>query len=800
MMMNGQRGRRTIISMHLLVLLAWSTPLFAGIDTAAVVSSGTADNALMFDEQQQPEFRLSEPGTVNYVVKNQNNDVAASGTAETELRLPRLPRGYYRIYLSAAGKDFDGFRDFSVIADQSLRDTPDSPYGMMIAPRGAFTDFNRPVTELLDYFAALGKRSGLKTGRSILRWKQINPAPDKPFDFSGYDPEFDAYQKKGIKATWIWDAAPEWTRKGKENFTRDLKAVYEATRATATRYRGKAAAWEFWNEQDLSGSFNGTPWEYAAMAKAAYLGFKAGDPETPVTAGSFCVWPVNALPNELLNNGLAAYTDVLNWHCYQGLNNYRPLIEKIRSIQNQYGMTGTPIWITENGTNAEDSAELPNKLRSQLKSLSPDQEMLWAEMIPKGQILFQSLGVERTFTFIMRSHHERNGSKEWGMLRNDFTAKPALPAFATLVNELAGLDYEGELKLSPELQAYLYRQEDGRQTLAVWANSALDTAAASPIRKNLRVNEIKCPVSIRCDAKDARAVDHFGTPVALKADPEKLEFTANRYITYIHDLSGLTPTVSRPHVKTARTPAAEIDKTVVLAADCGESGRQIRLEAWNFDTVEKKGRIFANPEVSGLPETIVIPPMDKVVFPVSPIGKTNRPRLTFNGTFNGRNISPLAIDTVIFGRVEGVPAPQFMNREFWTPRGSAPVTMSFDEQEKALRFEMESPAENRWVYPDFNLEKAGVSLTGYMAVSFEIKIMQVPDLISNPTLCWFTFRDGPAIRCNQTPSVGEWRRNTILFPTANPASIRSIQIGLNPKMEKIVYYIRNVTLIPGQQD
>ena len=75
------------------------------------------------------------------------------------------------------------------------------------------------------------------------------------------------------------------------------------------------------------------------------------------------------------------------------------------------------------------------------------QDRLLAEFIVKSPILFLANGVMRSYFFVFPPYHERNGAKDWGMLRRDYSAKPQVAAFSTLLWELDRAEYLGEYDL-----------------------------------------------------------------------------------------------------------------------------------------------------------------------------------------------------------------------------------------------------------------------------------------------------------------------------------------------------------------
>ena len=55
--------------------------------------------------------------------------------------------------------------------------------------------------------------------------------------------------------------------------------------AVATRYRGRVAVWEIWNEPDARFYWRGSPAQYAQLLASAYTRIKAADPDAAVALG-----------------------------------------------------------------------------------------------------------------------------------------------------------------------------------------------------------------------------------------------------------------------------------------------------------------------------------------------------------------------------------------------------------------------------------------------------------------------------------------------------------------------------------
>lgn len=141
------------------------------------------------------------------------------------------------------------------------------------------------------------------------------------------------------------------------------------TAQVASRYQGKIAAYEVWNEPNGIVGYSPAPDAngYTAMLKAAYPKIKAADPSAIVVGGvlgsgkSWGSWTIN--PVTFLTNmyaaGAGAYFDALSYHPYSYTTKFSggmtttdsPVdqLVRIRKLMILNGDSAKKIWITEYG-------------------------------------------------------------------------------------------------------------------------------------------------------------------------------------------------------------------------------------------------------------------------------------------------------------------------------------------------------------------------------------------------------------------------------------------------------------------
>jgi polysaccharide biosynthesis protein PslG len=128
----------------------------------------------------------------------------------------------------------------------------------------------------------------------------------------------------------------------------------------AARFRGRVQAWEVWNEENGGTFFTGNAAQYVDLLKAAYRGFKSGDPRSLVVLGGL-MWNDDDWLRELYARGAKDFFDVVATHPYSWFPEAPPELADdgdiarfthtpaIRRVMTDYGDDEKPIWFTELG-------------------------------------------------------------------------------------------------------------------------------------------------------------------------------------------------------------------------------------------------------------------------------------------------------------------------------------------------------------------------------------------------------------------------------------------------------------------
>jgi len=146
----------------------------------------------------------------------------------------------------------------------------------------------------------------------------------------------------------------------------NLMEVFHASRATSRRFHGLVDAWELANEPDLA-FVKAMPDQYAAWSKAAYLGGKSIEPNSPVIVMGGLGLPPDLYLDRIARNGALFYTDALNQHYYGHPEHFSPLIRMLRQRIEDFHTANLspypqfPVWVTECGfrTASEGQNDIP---------------------------------------------------------------------------------------------------------------------------------------------------------------------------------------------------------------------------------------------------------------------------------------------------------------------------------------------------------------------------------------------------------------------------------------------------------
>lgn len=288
--------------------------------------------------------------------------------------------------------------------------------------------------------AALARSARLGWMRSTFRWSRIEPAPGA-WDFRHTDAVVAAAEAAGVKLLAILSTAPEWAGSN-ANGTRppeDLDLWREFVRQVASRYCGKVAAYEIWNEPNFFDHDVGVGWALSHLQAPRYVDYLRAAAEVirAETPGTLVVGPATSSEadarTELLFAQLeesfaggapaGSVLDAVSFHAnaiddepaaeVEGRANQQLAVLAARHPSS----AGKPVWITELGwkTNRVGEGGQRGRVLSLLEAWSGRCDPL----VPARVFLFQL--------------SDQPGTETRGLFRVDGTPKLIVPTyFATL--------------------------------------------------------------------------------------------------------------------------------------------------------------------------------------------------------------------------------------------------------------------------------------------------------------------------------------------------------------------------------
>jgi Tol biopolymer transport system component len=212
---------------------------------------------------------------------------------------------------------------------------------------------------------------GFNWAKSYVNWATVEPEPDQ---FRWIDPDniVKAFGEQQIKILMRVHGTPAWARPADSSLSyppKDMADFADFMTALVTRYKGQVAAYEIWNEPNLTyewGDLTPDPAAYTEMLKTAYTVVKKIDPEVLVIsgglattgAGSDTAYGDLAFLQGMYEAGAKGYFDAFGSHPYaygrapddpdpDGLS-FSRVFEQHQLMQTN-GDGDTPIWITEVG-------------------------------------------------------------------------------------------------------------------------------------------------------------------------------------------------------------------------------------------------------------------------------------------------------------------------------------------------------------------------------------------------------------------------------------------------------------------
>lgn len=307
----------------------------------------------------------------------------------------------------------------------------------------AWNNYKYPDKQSLNKAISLMKEAGAGWVRMDFLWDEIEPAPGN-FQFNKYDAIVNLLVTNNIKILGILNYSAPWASEGGEwnQPPKDNALFVNYAVRVIERYKGKIKHWEIWNEPDSH-----TYWvnqdglkSYCLLLKSVYTAAKKADPDCKILNGGLANGLLSV--NRLYDNGAKDYFDILNIHIFESPLNpgsikrvtaYPKLAYK---AMKRNGDAHKKIWVTEIGCpGVRRGIKTGNWWMG--KNPTERQQADWLKDVYTH--LLENKSIEKVFWAFFRDckEHWGNGVDRFGLVRWDFTKKPAFISYRKCVENWA---------------------------------------------------------------------------------------------------------------------------------------------------------------------------------------------------------------------------------------------------------------------------------------------------------------------------------------------------------------------------
>jgi hypothetical protein len=312
-----------------------------------------------------------------------------------------------------------------------------SPYGVL-----AFLDWDHDWNgyfsggDRLEQSAAKIQESGAVWVRTAFEWSDMEPEKGH-FVFTKYDKLLDALDRHHLKTLAILCYNPSW-RSGEWNQAPVPEDFVAYSRAVVNHFKGRVKYWEIWNEPDQSDYW--IPQDdlvaYGQLLKAVYPVIKKEDPTAQVVMGAI----VDEIPFRLRRLyrriGKESF-DVVNIHPFvhphaeSAVAHLHGVYVATTKVMAEFGDSDKPIWITEIGCPGVVKPDTSN-IWWLGEATTEAEQAQWVTTVYTNALQWK--GVQKIFWAFFRETNDyfHNGVDHFGLVRADFSEKPAFKAYQQL--------------------------------------------------------------------------------------------------------------------------------------------------------------------------------------------------------------------------------------------------------------------------------------------------------------------------------------------------------------------------------
>ncbi|MDD3087290.1 MAG: beta-galactosidase [Candidatus Omnitrophica bacterium] len=286
----------------------------------------------------------------------------------------------------------------------------------------------------LEKAVALMKDAGISWVRVDFMWEDIEPRKGK-LNFKKYDAIVELLTNNGINILGLLSYSASWAGPAWNSPPYNDGSFVTYVANIISRYKDKVKHWEIWNEPDDTQYW--VPQDgmvrYTQLLKKAYTKAKEIDPECKILNGGLSKSITLSLKRIYKNDG-QGYFDILAIHPYVNplyeidVARLTGLYNGCKKIMRENG-DDKKIWFTELGAPGVKS---PSKSNAWWFGVSPTeaQQAAWIKRV-YTEILPELPDCEKIFWAFLRdtNGYWRNGIDYFGLVRKDFSKKPAFNAY-----------------------------------------------------------------------------------------------------------------------------------------------------------------------------------------------------------------------------------------------------------------------------------------------------------------------------------------------------------------------------------
>jgi polysaccharide biosynthesis protein PslG len=282
----------------------------------------------------------------------------------------------------------------------------------------------------------LMQEAGVAILRTDFLWVDIEPRAGV-FEFAKYDRLVREAGRRGIKVLGLllyncaWNGRP-W------NAAPDPIAFARYARRVVNRYKEQICHWELWNEPDHSDYWQPQDLmrSYTELLKQVYAQLKDEDRTCVVHLAGL----TKALPASLrriYDLGGKSFFDVAHLHPFinplapEALLGLHDFYQVMRNVMSDYGDRDKPVWFSEVGC---PGLANPKSVPDWWLGPNPTEEQQagWLRQVYTEALAWP--GLQKAFWCFFRDtpNHFKTGVDSFGLVRTDFSVKPAFQAFETL--------------------------------------------------------------------------------------------------------------------------------------------------------------------------------------------------------------------------------------------------------------------------------------------------------------------------------------------------------------------------------